>query len=466
MYDPTTSLTIIHYFPQLLGFMYFWVFFPFIFQMRGLFGIEGILPIAEYLNSLKGVLGWKRRLYYVPSLFWWNASDRALLAIPILGTILAILLFLGFFPPLLLFLLIILHLSLISAGQDFLSFGWEMFFIEISFNTFFLTLTSSPNLFFWISLNLVLFRFHFEGGISKLLTKDPNWRNMTAVFHHYLSQPLPNTVAYFVHKLPLSFHRLSCFTMFVIEIFVPFGIFLTEEVRSVVFILFFLLQFMIWVTGNFSYLNYLTVVLSTILISDSFLGTVAIPSPTPLAIDLPISLLGGVMILLQLMRLSLHFVRVPLFSALLKPLQTIHIVNRFGIFAVMTLGRKEITIEGSHDQIEWKEYLFKYKPGRVDRRPRRISPYQPRLDWQVWFLPFSSYYFQEWFQAFLYRLLTGSKPVLGLLAHNPFPGSPPRYIRVRLFDYTYTPYKELRTTGHWWKREYYSAYSPILELKS
>ncbi len=140
MYDPAHSHIIIHYFPQLLGVVYLFLFWPFLFQMKGLFGREGILPIAVYLENIGYRLG-KKAFYYLPTLFWFHAGDAAIAAVPIIGTILSVLLIFGIVPVVLLPILMILHLSIIAAGQEFLSFGWESFFMEISFYTFLLILT-------------------------------------------------------------------------------------------------------------------------------------------------------------------------------------------------------------------------------------------------------------------------------------------------------------------------------------
>lgn len=222
--DPNNSLIIIHWFPRLLGLIYFFALGAFLFQIKGLLGKEGILPISIYVEHLKARFG-KKAVLYCPTLFLWNSSDRMLVGVVAAGTVFSVLLFFGVCPPLMLLLLFICHLSIVNAGQEFLSFGWETFFLEICCSTFFLTLTSTPNPIVWISLNLLLLRFHLEAGVSKIESGDANWRNLTAMAYHYLTQPLPNTVAYYIHRFPLWFHKASCALMFFIEIAVPFAIF-------------------------------------------------------------------------------------------------------------------------------------------------------------------------------------------------------------------------------------------------
>ena len=467
MWNPANSQIIVHYFPQLLGLIYFFLFWPFLFQMKGLFGQEGILPIHDYLKSMRMSYG-KQIYYYILTLFWFESSDRSLMALPIIGTILSILLMLGLYPVVLLPILIILHLSLTAAGQEFLSFGWESYFIEISFYTFLLILTPSPNLVIWWCLNLLLFRFHFEAGISKLLTYDINWRNLTAIDYHYISQPIPNTIAWYAKKWPMWFQKFSCLMMFIIEIIVPFMMLGDADLRLFTFVSLVGFQLFIWFTGNFSYLNYLTVVFCTILIGDKFLEPIlgSIPQETanPIIVDVLMSLIGLVLITGQIVRIWSHFAPRNELLKWFRYTSPLHIINRYGIFAVMTTKRYEIVIEGSDDGETWKEYTFKWKPSELDRRPRQVSPYQPRLDWQIWFLPFTVFSAEPWVKSFLFRLLQGSPEVLKLIRGNPFKEKPPKFIRAQMYDYKYTSYEEKKETGNWWKRIYVGHYSPTYGL--
>lgn len=454
---------------QLLGAIYFFAFGAFLFQIRGLIGEEGILPVSRYLSLIKLHYG-KKGFYLTPSVFWFNSSDRALIVVTAAGTVLSILLLFNAWPPLILALLMILYLSIIATGQDFLSFGWEMFLMEVSINAFLICLTPVPNIFVWISINLLLFRFHFQGGAVKLQSGDRNWRNMTAVAYHYQTQPIPNTIAWYVHRLPLSVHRFSTAYMFFVELIVPFGIFFNQDVRFLAFVFLAGLQVFIWLTGNFSYLNHLTLVLCLILISNKYwspiFGDVPPPPPNPFVLDIFLSLLGTGLIFLQLINLWNHFFPPnPIFRKILDWIRPFHIINRYGIFAIMTTKRYEIVVEGSEDGVVWKEYYFNHKPTELDRRPRRISPYQPRLDWQAWFLPFSTFGDDVWFESFLLKLLQGTPQVLALLRKNPFPEKPPLYVRALVYDYEFSDWKTKKENGHWWTRKLIGFYTRPLSLQ-
>lgn len=470
MFDPQQYQISSMLFVRLLGLIYFFAFGAFLFQIDGLLGSNGILPIKDFLKFIKGNLG-KRSYYLVPSIFWANSSDQMLKGTLIAGTTLSLFLLFGFYPPLMLFLLYFLYLSIVSTGQEFLSFGWEMFLLELTVQGFFLSLAVPPNPFIWASLNFQLFRFHFQGGIVKLLSGDPNWRNLTAVAYHYQSQPIPNTLAWYVYKLPLAFHKASTLLMFIIELAIPFALILGgQEIRLFVFFCFIFLQASIYATGNFSFLNHMTAVFSIILVSDYYLEPFfKFPSPTNPSIYLQgfISLAGIILIGLQAMCLWNHiFPRIDLFTKILNWIQPFHLANRYGIFAVMTTNRYEVVVEGSEDGQVWKEYGFYYKPSELERRPRRISPYQPRIDWQIWFLPFTYYSSELWFQNFLKHLLKGTKPVLKLLRKNPFPDKPPNYVRALLYEYEFSSAEIKKNQGLWWVRKFVEVYSPTLSLKT
>jgi hypothetical protein len=117
----------------------------------------------------------------------------------------------------------------------------------------------------------------------------------------------------------------------------------------------------------------------------------------------------------------------------------------------MTRTRNEIVVEGSDDGVFWQPYEFKWKPGDVNRRPGLVAPFQPRLDWQMWFAALGSFR-DEWFIRFLVKVKQGSPEVLSLLESNPFPGTPPRYLRAVVYRYEFT--RSGDHTSAWWQREY------------
>ncbi len=139
-------------------------------------------------------------------------------------------------------------------------------------------------------------------------------------------------------------------------------------------------------------------------------------------------------------------------------------VNSYGLFRQMTETRPEILIEGSTDGANWKPYEFRWKPGDLSQAPRICAPYQPRLDWQMWFEALRLEQVDQitgtvdprnmdrWFQSFVMQLLKGEPEVVGLLAGNPFPDGPPLFVRVSLWQYRFTDAVQRSQSGDWWQR--------------
>jgi hypothetical protein len=455
--------------PRFIGIIYFISFGAFAFQIKGLLGSNGILPIKSYLEALKLYYG-KKAIYFSPSIFWYKNNDSFLLFIMYIASLMGLCLAFSPWPLLssvLLFILCILQLSLLNVGQSFLGFGWELYMIQITIGTFFLSFTSPPNFLNLISLNLLLFAIHFEAGVSKLKSRDINWRNLTAVSYHYQSQPIPNTLAWYMHKLPTSIHKLSCVYLFFVELIAPFGMVFGEDIRFITFLLFASLQIFIYLTGNFSYLNHLTLFFSTLLISDKYFGYL-LHKPKPwggFILGLVAGIFGLFLIFIQAASIFNYLSKnKKLFTRLLNLLDPFHIVSYHGIFAVMTTKRLEIVIEGSLDGENWKEYLFYFKPTLLTKRPKRNSPYQPRLDWMMWFLPFSPWSSNHWFQNFETKLLEANPDVLKLLEYNPFEYSKPKFIRALIYDYSFSDFESKKKKKQWWNRTFLGFYGPILHL--
>ena len=127
-------------------------------------------------------------------------------------------------------------------------------------------------------------------------------------------------------------------------------------------------------------------------------------------------------------------------------------VNGYGLFRVMTTDRPELVLEGSRDGTRWESYGFRYKPGDVERRPGFVAPFQPRLDWQLWFAALSPGQSLGWLQHLGEGLRAGTPEVLSLLGRDPFPGKPPQYVRAVLYDYRFSTPEQRRRTGAWWVR--------------
>jgi hypothetical protein len=334
----------------------------------------------------------------------------------------------------------------------------------------------------WL-LRFLLFKLMFLSGVVKLASGDPAWHSLTALTRHYETQPLPTWLAWFAHQLPLWFQKASCVLMFVIELAAPFLIFLPRRLRMIGASALALLQLFILLTGNYTFFNWLTLALCVLLLDDFTLVKILPRKFTTLYSQLsrvepssadrwrlmnvvPIAI---IFVSISMIQLTLPFGTLPRWAApvlqVYRWLSPFRSINSYGLFAVMTMERPEIIVEGSSNGSDWKEYEFPYKPGDVKRRPRFVAPYQPRLDWQMWFAALGNHRQNPWFVNFCARLLQGSPEVLALLKTNPFGHEPPRFVRARLYDYRFTTPEERRRTGTWWHRELKGEYLPPISLE-
>jgi lipase maturation factor 1 len=463
----------------LIGFLSLWV------QVQGLIGPDGILPAGDYLAAIAQQIGFAR-FWFVPTVLWLGAGATALNLTCGLGTLAAVGLLLDLWPRATLALCWVLYLSLVSVGQDFLSFQWDALLLE----TGLLALLIAPGprgrpraQIDGLALFLIwflLFRLMFESGLVKLTSGDPTWRNLTALDYHFFTQPLPTWPAWFANLLPGWVKALGVLATFTVELGAPWLIFAGGRARRAAFLAFLLLQGLIGGTGNYTFFNLLAMTLALTLLDDGVwrrilpgrVTALALCPPEPRAPHRrsgPIRTVTALVLLLlasatlwgTVVGRRAGFPAVDRALALVVGFQS---VNSYGLFRVMTTERSEIVVEGSDDGTTWREYNFRYKPGDVTRRPAFVEPHQPRLDWQMWFAALGTIQETPWFQAFLARLLQGSPAVIDLLGHSPFPG-PPRYVRALLYDYRFTSASERRAGGAWWTRELVGLYCPPIHLR-
>lgn len=452
-------------FIRLLAFSYLIAFWSLYVQIKGLYGSQGIIPMAEiFKGTRKGHR--LQNFFYMPSIFWLSTSDKMLRGTAIVGMIGAVLVMCGIAVPWILFVLCFLYLSYVSTCLYFLSFQWDILLIEVGFAGVIFSMQTPPLPIAVFLMCVILFRFMFSSGVVKFLTGSQEWRNLTAMQFHYETQPLPNRLAYYFHQFPKGFAQFSTVMVFLVEIVVPFLIFTNAEIRFVAFVLLLALQLLIILTGNFAFFNLLTIALCVTLVDDRYFGWVknfvAIPMNEPtLATSFLVSISAMMMIVLNFFQLVELFKPLPFVERILRVIRPFYIVNHYGLFSHLTTYRYEIVLEGSDDGEEWKEYHFKWKPGDVKVAPSQVAPHQPRLDWQMWFAALSQARQNPWFGRLIYRLLEGSPDVLKLLKNNPFPQKPPKYIRALFYEYHFTNKDKKKETGDWWEREYIGIYYPM-----
>ena len=476
-----------------LALIYLMAFVSFDVQMDGLIGSHGIVPAQDMMAIVKAEVAQAHigldRIHLVPTFAWRGASDQALHWQCGLGVGCALALLAGLAPTVMLFLLWALYLSLCSVSAPFLNFQWDNLLLETGFLAIFFAplqlwerpsrQSRPPALMLWL-LRWLLFRLMFESGCAKLMSGDFTWWNLSALRVHYETQPLPTWIAWYAHQWPPSVQTFCALVMFSIELVVPVFIFSGRRLRLAAAVIFAAFQFIIILTGNYTFFNWLAILLCIPLLDDSALmsfrkgnGAEKEPDPaTQRAARWPWPVTLGLTLVI------VPLTTIPLMNALgvkqtwPAPViwmygwaQPFRSFNGYGLFAMMTQTRPEIIVQGSEDGSHWKDYTFKYKPGDLRRAPGFVAPYQPRLDWQMWFAALEGPRFNLWFFGFEKGLLENSPPVMALVGPNPFPNQPPKYIRAQLYEYHFTDRATRRATGEWWRRDYKGSYMPPLTLE-
>jgi len=513
-------------FLRALGVIYFSAFFSLVSQVRGLIGPEGILPASEYLKSVAEQLG-HARYWYVPSVLWLSSGSHMLVGLCWVGMAAAVLVVFNIWPRGMLTICFVCFLSFVSAAGDFSGYQSDGMLLEAGFLSLFL----APGGFrpgfgeTWppvrAALYLLLwewFRIYFESGVAKIAGGDPEWRNFTALDEYYQNGPLPTWIGWYAQHFPHWFHTATTFFTLALELVLIWAAFLPRPFRIALFFIVTPWQIAIILTANYTFLNYLVLILAFLLLDDRFLMRfvptkwkqsllgcpIALPTePAPVAAD-QLSILapssspstGEVPASKnaprdpwQSIRFCLAPLRVVLTAVLLMwifyastaqmvwmigpaPLPTspvtlldpLRIANRYGLFAVMTRGRYEIEFQGSNDGQTWIAYPFRHKPQELDKPPRIYAPYQPRLDWNLWFASLGEWRDNPMVLRTQRRLLSNDTDVLALFATNPFPQGPPRQVRAVLWQYWFTSMAEKREHGLWWRRELLGLYAPAIQL--
>lgn len=441
-------------------------------QFRPLLGERGLLPAPELLEWVRSSPRAGRMLR--PTLFRHvRYTDRRLVGLCAAGMTVAALLVVGIpqlgppWMPMLAFLMLWLaYMSVVSIGQTFYSFGWEMLLLEAGFLAAFLGSDSQPPpvvvivLFWWL-----LFRLEFGAGMIKI-RGGREWRDLTALMYHHETQPMPGPLSRQAHLLPRWFHKGEVLGNHIAQLVVPWFLFapvlglwipgpVPAIVGAVAGAIVIATQLWLVATGNFAWLNWATIVLGFSAIG---LPGVGAPAGEPTR-DLPLywvivtCAVGALYVILSWPALRNLFAHRQLMNASFNRWQ---LANAYGAFGTVTKERIEIVVEGTIDDdpdaATWREYSFKGKPGDVRRIPRQFAPYHLRLDWLMWFLPLG-HSLDEWFTAFLVRLLEADRPTLRLLDADPFEGAPPRWVRAVSYRYRFSTRREFRETRARWVRD-------------
>ncbi|WP_035253736.1 lipase maturation factor family protein [Agrococcus lahaulensis] len=450
-------------------------------QFPALLGERGLQPAPRYIaaGGLEGV----------PSIFRWHYSDRFLRILCLVGIAISLALVTGFlqsgppWAPMLAFLTLwIVYLSILPIGQTFYGFGWELLLCEAGFLVAFLGSDDhAPPALTILLIVWLVFRLEFGAGMIKL-RGGSEWRDLTALMYHHETQPMPGPLSRLAHLAPAWWHKLEVLGNHFAQLIAPWvlvvavlgsvaagaigregpaaGISLAfAAVATVAAAVMILTQGWLVITGNFAWLNWITIVLGFAAVDDRVVARFvpAWPStreyePTPVWFGILTIVLFVGYAWLSIPSVRNLFSRRQLMNASFNRWR---LANAYGAFGTVTKQRDEIVIEGTLEAEprdgDWVEYEFKGKPGDVRRVPGWFAPYHLRLDWLMWFLALGAR--GPWFRMLLVRLLEADRPTLRLLARDPFGGRRPTWVRARVYRYRFATREEKRATGQVWMRE-------------
>jgi hypothetical protein len=462
-------------FVRWVGLVYLVAFASAAVQLPGLVGERGILPVGRFLAAFAAQTDGSA-FVALPSIFWIDHSDAMIVGGCVVGAVLAALVVAGFGHVLVLFVLWALYLSVDHVGQRWFSFGWESQLLETGFLALFLGATRSvrtldaraaPSIVPVMLGRWLVVRIMIGAGLIKL-RGDPCWTELTCLQYHFETQPNPSMGGWFMHQLPDWALAGGVVFNHVAELGAPVFAFGPRRMRHVAGVVLVAFQVTLIVSGNLSFLNWITIAPCLVLFDDGLLRRVvprrwsALVNAMPAeARPPPEQRVGGWLYAVVVAWLSL-----PIVVNLASPSQSmnrsydrLHLVNTYGAFGSVGDIRIELVVEGTRDAVpsedaDWRAYVLPCQPGPVDRRPCQVTPWHYRLDWLIWFAGIEAgetggLRREVWVLAFLDALLRAEPAVLALVERDPFDGRPPAFVRVSAYRYAFTSFGE----PGWWRRE-------------
>ena len=465
---------------RVLGLIYLVAFLVAANQILPLIGADGLLPVGNFLAEVRvrfgGSFGGFLRL---PSLFWINSSDSALIVTAWIGVVLSSVVVCGYANGILLGLLWILYMSFVHVGQEWYGYGWEMQLLETGFLAIFLCplldgrpfpQRPPPLIVIWL-FRALIFRIMFGAGMIKI-RGDESWRDLSALYCHFETQPIPNGLSRWFHFLPRGVLRGGTVFNHAAELVAPWFVFWPRLARTIAGIVIVAFQVAIFLGGNLSFLNLLTIVPALACFDDRHWAKVLPRGLTKRANEARAAAtvskpmlgaawaIGAIVAVLSIQPLMNIFSPSQIMNTSFDPLE---LVNTYGAFGTVGKERYNVVFEGTAAELpnesDWKPYPYKGLPVALDERPPQIAPYQLRLDWQMWFAAMSSPGEYPWTLHLIWKLLHNDAGAVGLFRANPFPDKPPLFVRAVLYRYSFV---RPNPQGRWWKRERLSVWLPPL----
>ncbi|MGP3950712.1 lipase maturation factor family protein [Streptomyces sp. 7N604] len=458
-------------FQRALAALYLVAFLAAANQFRALIGERGMTPVPFFVGRVP--------FREAPSIFHFHYSDRFFAAVAWTGAALSAAVAGGaadavplWASMLMWAALWVLYLSIVNVGQTWYGFGWESLLLEAGFLAVFLgnERTAPPVLILWL-LRWLVFRVEFGAGLIKM-RGDRCWRDLTCLHYHHETQPMPGPLSWYFHHLPGPLHRVEVAANHVAQLVVPVALFTPQPVASIAALAIIVTQLWLVVSGNFAWLNWVTIVLALPAVHGALAADLLpLPEPpefggTPVWFEVLVIAATALVVVLSYWPARNLLSRTQQMN---RSFNAFHLVNTYGAFGTISRTRREVVVEGTDEpeitrDTEWREYEFKGKPGDPARLPPQVAPYHLRLDWLMWFAALSPAYSQSWFLPFAERLLENDRATLKLLRSNPFPATPPTHVRARLYQYRFTTWRERRATGAWWHRTLVGEFLPPVAL--
>jgi len=458
---------------RLLGAVYAVGFLVAINQVIPLIGTHGLLPVDAYLTQVSAALGSAGAGFVrLPSIFWLWHSDTALLTVAWVGFLLSCMVIAGYADALLLGVLWLFYMSFVHIGQDWYSYGWEIQLTETGFLAIFLCPLLdlrpfpkyAPPLPIIILFRWLICRIMLGSGLIKF-RGDEIWRKGTALNYYFETQPIPGPLSRWFHFLPHAILKIGVWFNWLAELAAPWFVFWPRLARHIAGIVIVLFQFAIILSGNLSFLNWLTIIPALACFDDSFWAKL-LPRSLVNKAETAAGHAGESKPMLTtawVVTCMVALLSIQPVLNILSPGQVMNtsfdpldLVNTYGAFGSVGQERLNVVFEGTMDdttgnKANWKPYLYKGLPVLLNKRPPQIAPYQLRLDWQMWFAAMGTADQYPWTYNLIDKLLHNDPDAVSLFAFNPFADKPPRYIRAVLYRYKFAKPGNVRKD--YWERE-------------
>jgi len=465
-----------------MGFVYVVAFYVAARQLVPLVGANGLTPATLFFQEIKGQFGDSLSGFMtLPSIFWIDCSDTWLRVVPWIGVVLSCFVLAGYANAMMMTVLWIFYLSIVQVGQTWYGYGWEIQMSETGFLCIFLCplLDARPFplrappwqiifLFRWLIVRIML------GSALIKLRGDSCWRDLTALYYHFETQPIPNPFSRWFHFLPHPVLQFGVIWTFVVELISPFFAFWPRWGRYTAGGLIISFQFTLIVSGNLSFFNWLTILPALACFDDRFWRWIMPTFLTSYAVEAQLAakpsrpmngVVWAVTALVAVLSIQPALNLLDPHQAMNTSYDPLHLVNTYGAFGSVGRERPVIVFEGSDSAdpdtaTDWKEYPYVGSPWDPKLSPPFVAPYQPHLDWQLWFAAMATYRDYPWTLNLVWKLLHNDPAMLSLFAGNPFPDHPPRYIRAVIYTYHFA--KPGNPEHVYWTRDRLGLWLPAL----